>query len=137
MTSFADVQAGVLATIAAHAQAQDDGRVDDLVALYWPDAVVVIPGMAVLEGVEAIRAAFSAPEWRPDPARPLRHVISNSLVTAWDEHSAKVTSDVVMLRFDGAAWAPAIVARYHDQFEESGGRWLLRRRDDEYVAFQP
>jgi hypothetical protein len=137
MTSFAEVYTGVLATIAAHSQAQDDGRVDDLAALYLDDAVVVIPGMATLEGVPAIRAAFAQPAWQPDPAKPQRHVVSNTVLTGWDEQSARATSDVVMLKFDGTAWAPLIVARYHDEFELSAGHWLLRRRTDEYVAFEP
>ncbi|GLY38900.1 hypothetical protein Amsp01_049240 [Amycolatopsis sp. NBRC 101858] len=137
MTSFAAVYAGVEATIAEHAHAQDEGRVADMVALYWPDGVVEIPGMATLSGVEAIREAFSQAAWQPDPAHPRRHIVANTVVTEWTGHEAKATSDVVMLRFDGTAWAPAIVARYHDEFGESGGRWLLRRRSDEYVGYHP
>ncbi|ADJ48853.1 hypothetical protein AMES_7027 [Amycolatopsis mediterranei S699] len=137
MTSFAEVYAAVEATIAEHAHAQDEGRVGDMVALYWSDAVVEIPGIATLKGVEAIREAFSRPAWQPDPANPQRHVVANSVVTDWSDREAKVTSDVVMVKFDGAAWAPAIVARYHDEFGESGGRWLLRRRADEYVGYHP
>ncbi|MER7692154.1 nuclear transport factor 2 family protein [Streptomyces sp. NPDC097610] len=137
MTTFAEVQAGVLATIAAHAQAQDDGRVEDMAGCYLPDAVLEIPGIATLKGVEAIREAFSQPGWLPDPDRPQRHVTSNTVVTSWDERRAAATSDVTMIKNDGSSWSIAVVARYHDEFEESAGRWLLRRRRDEYVAFQP
>lgn len=137
MTTFADVYAGIQATVAAHAQAQDDGRVADMVALYLPDAVVEIPGVATLKGIDAIREAFSQPGWQPDPARPRRHLVTNTVVTNWTEREAKATSDVAMIAFDGAAWSVVIVARYHDEFEESGGRWLLRRRADEYVAYRP
>ncbi|MFG1923319.1 nuclear transport factor 2 family protein [Cryptosporangium sp. NPDC048952] len=137
MARFADVHAGVLATIAAHSQAQDDGRVEDMVALYRADAIVEIPGIATLTGADAIRAAFSQPAWQPDPAKPQRHIVSNTVLTKWDDHTAEATSDVVMLTFDGTAWAPAIVARYHDRFSESGGRWLLTGRVDEYVGFTP
>lgn len=137
MTTFAEVYAGIQATIAAHAHAQDDGRVADMVELYLPDAVVEIPGIATLEGADAIREAFSQPAWQPDPAKPQRHIVTNTVVTEWSDHKASATSDVAMIKNDGVAWSVAIVARYHDVFEESGGRWLLRRRADEYVGFQP
>lgn len=136
MTTFSEVYAGIQATIASHAQAQDDGRTDDMVALYWPDGVVEVPGVATLEGVEAIREAFSQPGWQPDPAKPQRHLVTNTVVTEWNDREAKATSDVAMIKNDGTAWSVAIVARYHDVFEESGGRWLLRRRADEFVGFQ-
>ncbi|MFI6407499.1 nuclear transport factor 2 family protein [Streptomyces sp. NPDC050548] len=134
---FAEVSAGVRATIAAHAQAQDEGRTTDMVALYLPDAVVEIPGFDPLAGADAILAAFSQPGWRPDPGRPQRHMVGNTLLTEWDDRTAKATSDVVMLVHDGSAWSVAVVARYHDTFEESAGRWLLRRRVDEYVGDPP
>ncbi|MGX9883081.1 nuclear transport factor 2 family protein [Streptomyces sp. NPDC002276] len=137
MREFAEVSAGVRATIAAHAQAQDEGRTKDMVALYLPDAVVEIPGFDPLVGADAIFAAFSQPGWRPDPGRPRRHLVGNTLLTEWDDRTAKATSDVVMLVHDGAAWSIAVVARYHDTFEESAGRWLLRRRVDEYVGDPP
>lgn len=135
MTTFAEVYSGVQATIAAHAQAQDAGRVADMVALYWPDAVVEIPGVATLTGADAIREAFSQPGWQP--STPQCHVVANTVVTEWNDRSAKATSDVVMLRLDGSVWSVAVVARYHDVFSHSGGRWLLRRRSDEWVGFQP
>ncbi|MFJ9244913.1 nuclear transport factor 2 family protein [Streptomyces sp. NPDC101776] len=137
MPEFAEVNAGVRATIGAHAQAQDEGRTADMVALYVPDAVVEIPGFAALVGADAIREAFSQPGWRPDPSRPQRHMVGNTLLTEWDDRTAKATSDVVLLVHDGSAWSVAVVARYHDTFEESAGPWLLRRRVDEYVGDPP
>lgn len=137
MPSFAEVYAGVQATVAEHAHAQDDGRIADMVALYWSDGVVEIPGIATLKGVDAIREAFSQAAWQPDPAQPQRHVVANTVVTEWSDREAKATSDVVMFKHNGSTWSPAIVARYHDEFGESGGRWLLRRRADEYVGFHP
>lgn len=140
MTTFTDVYVGVLATIAAHAQAQDDGRIDDMAALYWPDGVVVVPGMATIEGAEAIRAAFSSDGWRPDQSKPQRHVVTNTVITGWDGGAtAKATSDVAMIKSegDGSPWTTVIAARYHDEFEEKDGRWLLRRRTDEYIAWTP
>lgn len=137
MASFAEVYSGVQATIAEHSQAQDDGRVEDMVKLYLADAVVEIPRIATLDGVEAIKAAFSQPQWRPDPAKPQRHVVTNTVLTEWSDREAKATSDVVLIRNDGTAWSIAIVARYHDEFREVDGRWLLTRRADEYISFTP
>ncbi|KPI20353.1 hypothetical protein OK074_1182 [Actinobacteria bacterium OK074] len=137
MREFAEVSAGVRATVAAHARAQDEGRTEDMVALYLPDAVVEVPGFAPLEGADAIRAAFSRPGWRPDPDRPQCHLVGNTVLTEWHDRAAKATSDVVLLVREGSAWSVAVVARYHDTFEESAGRWLLRRRVDEYVGDPP
>lgn len=140
MTTFTDAYVGVLATIGAHAQAQDDGRIADMAALYWPGGVVVIPGIATLEGAEAIAAAFSSPAWLPDQSKPQRHIVTNTVITEWDgARLAKATSDVAMIKSDGdgTPWTTLVVARYHDEFEENNGRWLIRRRTDEYVAWTP
>lgn len=44
------VAAGVRAVIGAHAQAQDAGRTDDIVALYAPDGVLEMPGADPIHG---------------------------------------------------------------------------------------
>ena len=43
--TYADVAEQVRALLAALAQAQDDGRTDDLVSLYAEDGVVDVPGL--------------------------------------------------------------------------------------------
>jgi ketosteroid isomerase-like protein len=50
VTTYAEVFAGVYTTVAAHAQAQDAGKTDDIMALYTPDAVLEVPGMGAYEG---------------------------------------------------------------------------------------
>ena len=67
-TTYAQVVEGIRATIAAYAQALDDGRTDDVVATFCPDGVCEIPGMGTHEGHHALREAYSG--WKPK--RPQR-----------------------------------------------------------------
>lgn len=133
MTTYEAVLAGVQTTIAAHGQAQDDGRTDDIVAVYCDDAVLVVPGMGTYEGIDAIRASWDA--WKPQ--QPQRHIVSNILVTEWTDTTAKSTADVVYISKGETGWAIGIVARYHDEFRLTDGKWLLSRRADEYIAWEP
>jgi uncharacterized protein (TIGR02246 family) len=125
---FADVVEGVRAVIAAHAQAQDDGRTDDLVAVYCDDAVVEVPGMGTFDGRDAIHAAFKG--W--EPQAPQKHVVSSTLVTSWSDEQAASTSDVVFVLKGDGGWAVQVVARYHDQFRNESGSWRLSRRTMEF-----
>jgi ketosteroid isomerase-like protein len=63
MTTYAEVFAGVYATVAAHAQAQDAGNTDGIMALYTPDAVLEVPGIGVYQGADVIWAAWDG--WKP------------------------------------------------------------------------
>lgn len=123
-TTFADVIEGIRATIAAHAQAQDDGRTDDLVALYCPDGAVEVPDMGTFEGTEVLRDTFAG--WAPQ--LPQRHIVVNTLVTDWSDNRATATSDVVFVQKGESGWAVQVVGRYHDVFQQTDGAWRLRRR---------
>src|SRR5438132_4866591 len=92
-TTLAEVAEGVRAAIAAYTQALDDGRTDDVVATFCPDGTCDIPGMGTHTGHDALRAAYE--KWKP--RRPQRHLVVNTLVTAWDDHEATAVSDVVFL----------------------------------------
>jgi len=133
MTTYAEVFAGVYATVAAHAQHQDAGNTDAIMALYTPDAVLEVPGMGVREGADVIRAAWD--DWKPKGLQ--RHMPVNILITDWDDDEARATTDVVFLAQGDNGWSVQIVARYHDVFRRVGGKWLLRRRADEFVGWQP
>src|SRR4051812_17654864 len=122
--TFAEVVEGVRAVIATHTQAQDDGRTDDLVAVYCEDAAVEVPGMGTFEGRSAIHEAFAG--WAPQT--PQRHIVSNTLVTSWSDDGASAVSDVVFVQKGDAGWAVQVVARYHDQFRNESGLWRLSRR---------
>jgi uncharacterized protein (TIGR02246 family) len=132
-TTYETVLAGIQATIAAHAQAQDDGRADDMAALYVKDAVLEVPGIGTYEGADAIREAWSS--WTPQ--LPQRHMVVNTVVTDWSEREAAATSDVVFVQKGEAGWSVQMVARYHDVFRCTDGRWLLTRRADEFIGMDP
>jgi SnoaL-like domain len=57
--TFAEVAEQVRALLAALAQAQDDGRTEDLVALYAQDGIVDVPGLGTFAGAGALREAFA------------------------------------------------------------------------------
>lgn len=133
MTSYAEVFAGVYTTVAAHAQAQDAGNTDGMVALYTQDAVLEVPGMGAYQGADAIRAAFD--DWKPKGLQ--RHMPVNVVITDWDGEAARATTDVVFIAQGDSGWAVQIVARYYDEFRRDGEKWLLSRRADEYIGWQP
>ena len=129
-TTFAAVSEGVRATLAAYAQALDDGRTDDIVATFCADGAVDIPGMGTHEGHDALRAAYA----RWTPRRPQRHVVVNTLVTDWDDHEATAVSDVIFLLQGDSGWAIQLVGRYHDTLHLDAGTWRFHRRTAEFVT---
>ncbi|MFJ9563883.1 YybH family protein [Streptomyces fuscichromogenes] len=129
-TSYAEIVAGVRATIGAHTQAQDAGRTDEVAALYTPDAVLEVPGMDPVAGREAIRQAFKG--W--EPVLPQLHMVSNTLVTPAGAGEATAVSDVVFLQRGESGWSVQITGRYVDTLRQVDGRWLLLRRATTYQA---
>ena len=125
--TFAEVAEAVRRTIAAYAQALDDGRTDDVVATFCPDAEIDLPGQGVFEGIDAIREAYAA--WVP--RAPQRHLVVNTLVLEWDQQKAHAVSDLVFLLKSGDSWAVQLVGRYDDVFRrdpDGDDRWLIHRR---------
>ena len=121
---YADVTEGVRATLAAYVHALDDGRTDDIVATFCPDAVCEIEGQGTYEGHDALRAAYDG--WKP--RLPQRHLVLNTHVTDWSDDEAHALSDVVfLLRLDGA-WTTQLVGRYDDTLHRDGERWRIHRR---------
>lgn len=127
-TSYAEVVAGVRATIGAHTQAQDAGLTDEIVALYMPDAVLEVPGIEAIEGREAIHQAFKG--W--EPTKPQLHLVSNTVVTSSGEGDATALSDVVFLQRGESAWGVQITGRYVDTLRWHDGKWLFQRRNTTY-----
>ena len=115
--------------IAAYAQALDDGRTDDVVATFCPDATVSLPGTDVIRGHEAIRAAYAA----MTPRRPQRHVVANTVVSEVDDHTARATSDVLVLGRGEAGWVVHLVGRYTDQLRRVEGGWRFAARTLQFV----
>jgi uncharacterized protein (TIGR02246 family) len=115
--------------IAAYTQALDDGRTDDVVATFCPDATVSLPGRDVIRGHEAIRTAYAAMK----PRRPQRHVVVNTVVSEVDDHTAKAASDVLVLGRGEAGWVVHLVGRYRDDLRRTGGAWRFATRTLEFV----
>jgi ketosteroid isomerase-like protein len=82
--NLTDATAGVQRTIAAYCHALDDGRTDDVVALFCDDAKIDIPGQGAFEGIEAIAEAYAG--WTP--RLPQRHLVLNTHLVELleDEH---------------------------------------------------
>lgn len=128
--TYADVVAGVGATIAAYTHALDDGRTDDLVATFCPDGVCDMPVLGHHVGHEALRRAYGT----FTPTQPHRHLILNTHVTEWDDREAQATSDVVFLLKGDHGWAVQLVGRYHDVLHHNGAAWRFHSRVAEFTA---
>ena len=129
--SYAEVAEGIRATIAAYTQALDDGRTDDVVATFCPDGGCDIPGLGTFEGRDALRAAYA--KW--EPKRPQRHLVVNTLVTAWNDDEATAVSDVVFLLLGDAGWSVQLVGRYRDTLHsDDDGKWRFHHRAAVFVT---
>lgn len=126
---FADVTEGVRATIAAYTQALDDGRTDDVVATFCPDGGCDIPGLGARSGHDALRDAYA----KVTPRTPQRHLVVNTVVTAWDPDSATAVSDVVFLIRGEKGWSVMLVGRYTDILHRDGDRWRFHLRTAEFT----
>jgi hypothetical protein len=127
--SLADVTAGVTAAMAAYAHALDDGRTDDVVALFCPDGELDMPGHGHCSGRDALREAYG--QWLP--GRPQRHLVLNTLVTEWADNEAYATSDIVFLLKGERGWAVQLVGRYHDVLHRDGDAWRFHSRMAEFT----
>jgi hypothetical protein len=132
-TTFAEVAEGVRATLAAYAQALDDGRTDDVVATFCPDGAIEIPGLGTHEGHEALRTAYDS--WKP--RRPQRHLVLNTLVTECGEDEARATSDVIFTVLGHSGWVIALVGRYQDVLHRHDRDWRFYRRVATFVQPEP
>jgi uncharacterized protein (TIGR02246 family) len=126
---YADAVARIRDTIAAYAQAVDDGRTEDVVATFLPDGTALFPGSDLLRGHDAIRATYST----LTPGKSQRHVVTNIVVTDFDGESATVSCDLLFLAKGEKGWAVRIVGRYTDVLRRSGERWLFASRELVFV----
>ncbi|MEV0742609.1 nuclear transport factor 2 family protein [Streptomyces sp. NPDC050549] len=120
----ASVAAAVQTAIAAYAQALDAGRADEIAALYTPDGVAEIVGMARFEGREAIRQGFGGFA----PQTPQLHLIANTVVTSATEDEATATSNLAFFARGKAGWTVQTVGRYDDVLRRHDGAWLFQHR---------
>jgi hypothetical protein len=127
--TYADVDAGVRATIAAYNHAVDDGRTDDVVATYCPDGGCDIKALGAHEGHEALRVAYA----KVEPRVPQRHLVVNTLITGWDADSALAVSDFVFLVRGDGGWKVQLVGRYNDTLCRTDEGWRFHRREGDFV----
>lgn len=125
-----EVTEGIRAAIATYTQALDDGRTDDVVATFCADGSCEMPGAGRFEGEAALRAAYAA--WKP--TRPQRHLVLNTVVTAWEEDEAHATSDFVFVLKGESRWAVELVGRYHDVLHRDGDAWRFHSRVAEFIG---
>ena len=122
--TYAEVVEGVRAAIATYTHALDDGRTDDVVAMFCPDGTFELVGTATATGHDELRATYAG--WVP--TRPQRHLVSNTRLERWDDHEATAISDVVLLVEGSSGWSTVFVARYHDVLHHHDGAWRFHRR---------
>ncbi len=128
--TYAEVEAGVRAAIAAYNHAVDDGRTDDVVATYCPDGSCDIQLLGAHEGHDALRAAYA----KVEPARPQRHLVVNTMVTEWDAGHASAVSDFVFLVRGESGWKTSLVGRYRDSLCRTDAGWRFHRREADFVT---
>jgi len=123
-TVDASVAAAVQTAIAAYSQALDTGRVDDVVELFWPDAVAEIAGVGTFEGHDAIRAGYT----NFVPTQPQLHLAANTVITSSTEDEATAVSNLAFFQRGESGWAVRLVGRYDDTLRRHDGEWRFQRR---------
>jgi uncharacterized protein (TIGR02246 family) len=131
--SYAEVAEGVRAALATYTQALDDGRTNDVVATFCPDAVCEIPGMGTHTGHDALRQAYT--KWAP--RRPQRHLVLNTVIETWSDDEATAVSDVIFILLGDSGWEIKLVGRYNDVLHRNDAVWRFHRRAATFVTEQP
>lgn len=107
--------------VATYNLAGDRGRLDDLLALFAPDAALSIDGVDHV-GHDAIRAVFTTATG-PVPQR-VRHFTATLGIEVASPEDATARCYFQVLTPDGLDhWG-----RYTDRFVRTGGRWLFAHR---------
>jgi ketosteroid isomerase-like protein len=122
---YAEVVAGVRHAIAAYCHAVDDGRVDDVIALFAPEGVSALPDMDPVEGHDALRALYGG---LPSRGGTQRHLVVNTAVSTQDGGEVGAISDLVVLGHGKNGWRIQLVGRYEDVLREHDGRWCFASR---------
>ena len=107
--------------IALYANYNDEGRWDDVAALYVEDGIMARPSAPddLIVGRDAILASFTA-----RPARTSRHLCTNIVIDVVSPVEATGQSAVALFMPDKApklGW-------FHDRFVKHNGRWLFAQR---------
>ncbi len=114
----------IVRVLGQYCQFCDDGRFEDLAALFTPRGSFSYVDRT-WTGRDAIIEFF---EQSQTPARRGKHLTANPVV-AIVEDSADVTSDFVFFAFVDGVLVPSIGGRYHDRLVRLDGVWLLDHRN--------
>jgi len=120
-----DTWSRISETLHAYCRAVDEGRVDDFVALYTPDAVHD-DGIVERRGHAELRALVAGVVRRYDATS---HHLSNIVLTPTG--SADAVSAVSYIHaWHRRAGHPdlEVWGQYHDHLRRQGDRWLIERR---------
>ncbi|WP_280490349.1 nuclear transport factor 2 family protein [Nocardia carnea] len=116
--------AGVQNAIAAYAHALDDGRTDDVVAQFTARGVSEIVGYGTFEGHAALQEGYSGLV----PAKPQRHLVTNTAIVSISPDEVVATSDLVWLVRDEKGWIVEGTGRYQDTLRNEDGVWRFAHR---------
>lgn len=102
----------------------DDAAWDDLGLVFTADAVVdfspLVPAVAPMHGLDAIRATFAAAE------HPMAHLATNVVVEPGPElGTARIRSKLLVIRRDGRP----LVGEYRDRAVRTPAGWRLVERN--------
>jgi len=114
---------------AAYSQACDDGRFEDLAALFADDVELVSNDMVIARGRAAARDWIAAAQ---PPERRGRHLVANAVIDVLAPDSARAEADFVFLAPKPEGLVAAATGRYRDRFvapDGPFGRWHLIRRE--------
>jgi hypothetical protein len=112
-------------TLAAYCQACDDGRFDDLVALFVPDGTFTVMGGTYVgrDDIKAFISAGQPPELRG------KHICANSLVDIDPAGtSASGTIDYIFVGRTPEGLQITSAGRYHDTFVHTDAGWRFGSR---------
>lgn len=106
----------------------DDGRFDELVALFTLEGTFAFGEQAATGPAELLAwfERMQAPELRG------KHVSSNLVVDVDGDHAVAV-SDFVFFTFRERRLVPLVAGRYRDELVRSDAGWLIARRDSEQL----
>jgi len=129
-TTQDQVAAGVQATLAAYARALDEGRTDDVVALFHPSGSIEIAGMGSFQGRDSIREVYSGLV----PALPQLHLVANTVISSWTDDEATAISNFTFLQRGESGWVVPVTGRYDDVFRKDDDHtWQIFSKATTYV----
>ncbi len=113
----------ILRTLSEYSLRCDDGRFDELVALFTEDAALVF-GDTAHRGRPAIHAYLADVQ---GDGRRGKHLTANSVVEV-DGDAATAVTDYLFVRPTPDGLAMVAAGRYLDDLVHDGGVWRFRRR---------